>query len=105
MVLGTRLKEGRQRPPKANKSGWRIIEHGSRRRYWKEEIGLKRTRRIEVIRFERRVTWSNENNPPYPSEGHEIDVLLEALGNIAPAPEELRDETDQGGGPSDKSGR
>ena len=58
---------------------------------------MKRTRRIEVIRFERRVTWSNENNAPHPSDGHEIDVLLEALGNIAPSPEELRYGTDQGG--------
>jgi hypothetical protein len=29
------------------------------------------------------------------SEGHDIDVLLEALGDIAPAPDELRYENDQ----------
>ncbi|HUS11848.1 MAG TPA: hypothetical protein VMZ30_15385 [Pyrinomonadaceae bacterium] len=68
---------------------------------------MKRTRRIEVIRFERRITCSNENNAPHPSDGHEIDVLLEALGDIVAAPEELRFETDQGGEevPSDKRGQ
>jgi ribosomal protein S7 len=68
---------------------------------------LKRTRRIEVIRFERRVTWSNEDNALNRSDGHEIDVLLEALGNIAPAPEVLRYETGQGGekSPPTKAGK
>lgn len=58
---------------------------------------MKRIRRIEVIRFERRVTWSNENNAPHPSDGHEIDALLEALGNITSPPEELLYQTDQDG--------
>ncbi len=68
---------------------------------------MKRTRRIEVIRFERRVTWSNKNNASHPCNGHEIDVLLEALGDITPPPEELRYETDQGGEkpPTTKAGK
>lgn len=63
----------------------------------KKEPELKRTRRIEVIRFERRVTWSNQNNALNRSKGHDIDVFLEALGDITPSPEELHYETDQEG--------
>ncbi|HKY26744.1 MAG TPA: hypothetical protein VJM12_02235 [Pyrinomonadaceae bacterium] len=57
---------------------------------------MKRRRRIEVIRFQRRVTWGNENNALKRSADPHIDVLLEALGDVTPSPEELEFETDQG---------
>jgi hypothetical protein len=57
---------------------------------------LKRTRRIEVVRYTRRVTLSGADNAPDRAEGPALDILLEALGDAATIPEEFRHEAGAG---------
>ena len=45
---------------------------------------LRRKRRIEVIRYTRRVASSSGDDLPERAEGPAIDILLEALGDAAP---------------------
>lgn len=53
---------------------------------------MKRPRRIEVVRYTSQITLSREGGAPHRAEGPDIDVLLDALGDSVPAPEELRHE-------------
>jgi hypothetical protein len=64
---------------------------------------LKRTRRIEIVRYTRRVTLSSEGDAPDRAEGPAGDILLEALGDTAPAPEEFRHEAGARGGASPRA--
>ena len=57
---------------------------------------MKRTRRIEVVRYTRRVTLSGANKAPDRAEGPAINILLEALGDAATIPEEFRHEAGAG---------
>ena len=57
---------------------------------------MKRTRRIEVVRYTRRVTVC-EGGARDRAEGPAVDILLEALGDTAPAPEEFLHEAVEGG--------
>ncbi|MGI8734916.1 MAG: hypothetical protein ACR2LM_16640 [Pyrinomonadaceae bacterium] len=57
---------------------------------------MKRTRRIEVIRYTRRVTLSSEQNVPDCGANPAIDILLEALGDNTPVTKESGYELDEG---------
>ncbi len=57
---------------------------------------MKRTRRIEVIRYTRRVTMNGPTAAPDRGEAPAIDILLDGLGAGAPAPEEPQPEIDRG---------
>lgn len=55
---------------------------------------MKRTRRIEIVRYTRRVTVSSESDASDRAEGAAIDILRENLGDAAP--EESRHVIDAG---------
>jgi hypothetical protein len=57
---------------------------------------LKRTRRIEVVRYTRRVTSGNADDGHDRAEGPALNILLEALGDVAPAPGESHHEAGAG---------
>jgi hypothetical protein len=67
----------------------------------KEEADLKRTRRIEIVRYSRRVTLSSVGDAPDRAEGPAINILLDALSDTAPAPEEFRHEAGAGRAPDE----
>jgi hypothetical protein len=58
---------------------------------------VKRTRRIEIVRYTRRGTVSSEVDAPDRAEGPAADILLEALGDAAPAPAEFHPEVGASG--------
>ncbi len=57
---------------------------------------MKRTRRIEVVRYTRRVALTSEHNAPDKGESSAIDILLEALGDKAPVTKDSGYELDEG---------
>ena len=57
---------------------------------------MKKIRRIEIIRYRRRIIMDREGGAPDRTELPAIDILPEVLGDAA-APEEFRAEIDGGG--------